>query len=339
MPDAVSSLANAVFLGRVLPDLDPNSQQRYKIHIPLLMRYMDDKHGIWCHNYTAGGTMSKSQTGEYGSSTPLQPGTFVMVRFMENDPNSGFIERTVSHAEKGSDTKGQDSTETINRPEDRDRRTVLYKTPNRSHTTYINEETKEEPNSYYEVHGRDANPGRETVRRVNEDGMHMYTRANTRKRVLLNDNNQIDKDQSFYVKGNQKTNIDGEQDVTVASGRFITVNGNEDHYVKSNFVLEVNGSLHVSCSQETNIWASKSVNVHCDEGAILLQCKSAYLDNAQGTKPKSEVVDLGPSETSEYKSGLGETCTDAEKSTENKGPRYLEANTMNPEGKLKEVKS
>jgi len=155
---------------------------------------------------------------------------------------------------------------------------------------YINEETDNEPNTIYLIYNRDEDPERRTVYRINESGIHIWTRDNIRVRILEDENTQIDGDRSRYVKGDQKENIDGD----------------DDHRIKGNVTVEVHGQTDLSVDGNINIWSGSNINIDASP-MINLNCGIASRTPA---KDEIEVKDLGPDETPEYETGVGDPCDD-----------------------------
>lgn len=66
-------------------------QSRYKVHIPELMPFIDEKEGIWCANSNKTTKQIKTDRGiemTFGDSVSLVDGTEHFIIFVENDINS-----------------------------------------------------------------------------------------------------------------------------------------------------------------------------------------------------------------------------------------------------------
>ena len=290
------NLTQKEFIGQTVPkDVDEfydyKRQGSYKIHIPELMPHLEKDKGIWCKNHTNKWNITPSDVGEYGSHYPLQPGTYVIVKFFDNDINSGYVDRILSDYKKDRDVEAQDNVKAIPSIEDRDEQYLVFKTPKKWNAFYINEDTTNEPNTIYLIYNRDNNPKRRTVYRIDETGVHIWTRDNMRVRLSGDENYQIDGDRTGYVKNDQQENIDGD----------------DDHKVKGDVTVEIKGDADVSVDGTVNLWSGSNINVDASPN-INLNCGIA---NRTPAKQKIEVKDLGPNETSEYKSGVGKGCDSA----------------------------
>jgi len=130
------NLTETEFIGRIVPKdtdefHDPKQMGRYKVHIPTLMPHLDKDEGIWVKNHTHKWRITPSEVGEYGSYFPLQAKTYVIVKFFENDINTGYIDRIVSDWKEERDVEAQDCVEPKPVLEDRDEQYVIFKTPKR----------------------------------------------------------------------------------------------------------------------------------------------------------------------------------------------------------------
>src|SRR6056297_3286146 len=99
---------------------------------------------------------------------------------------------------------------------------------------YVNEETQNEPNTIYLIYNRDDNPQRRTVYRIDETGVHIWTRDNMRVRLSGDENYQIDGDKTHYLKGNEKYNTDGDRDYHLKGNSTSKFDGNYDHTLVGN---------------------------------------------------------------------------------------------------------
>lgn len=127
--------------------------------------------------------------------------------------------------------------------------------------------------------------------------------------MIGDENTQIDGDRSRYVKGNQQQNIDGNDDTRIKKNRTSQIDKNEEHKTKGNFIIEVQGNTNISVDGDVDVWSGSIIN--CDAPVINLNCGIASQTSAQTPKEKVEVKDLGPEETGEYQSGVGDGCDGA----------------------------
>ena len=216
-----TELRTREFQGKILPDVDPKRQRRYKVYIPLLMPHIDETDGIWCKNHVSGHSMTLSDHGTYGSKMPLHPGTWVMVRFMDNDSNTGYISRIISDHKEDTDYFGQDQNKPSDTAADRDEQYVLLKTPKKGNVIYINEESSVEKNSMFIIYNRDGDSKRRDVIRINEEGIHIWGRDNFRMRIKLNHEIEVDGDIKIHSKGT--IHIKGENGVYI-DGLTVKIN-------------------------------------------------------------------------------------------------------------------
>lgn len=347
----VEILVGKEFIGKVLPDKDTNQMGKYKVHIPELMPHMSEDQGLWCKNHVHSWRVTSSDDGVYGSYFPLHSGTHVIVKFYENDFNTGFITRIISDDENGTDKEAQDVTSVKPSLNDRDEQYIIFKTPKKFNIFYINEDTKDEPNTIYLVYNRDGNPERRTVYRIDDSGIHLWTRDNRRIRVLLDENRQIDGNQTEYIKQNRThnigqhdslavrgdkvtnimqnedrivykdrtTNIYGKEDIIVKKDSIENVEGAKDVLVKNNFTVEIQGDCKISVTGQCNIWSGSAVNIDAPtinlNGGAASNVKSKTSQSAATAEKKTTVRDLGPAETTEYNNddSVGKKCDDVTK--------------------------
>ncbi len=310
---SIKDLRHKEFIGRIIPkgsdkEFDQKMKGRYRVHIPDLMAHIEEDKGIWCKNHVHNWRMTSSDVGEYGSHYPLHSGTYVIVKFFENDYNTGYIDRILSDYEDNTDKEAQDCVEVKPALSDRDEQYVIFKTPKKWNIFYVNEDTENEPNTMYLVFNRDNSPERRTVLRINESGIHIWTRNNQRIRIKEDNNIQIDGDNTEFIKGDSKSNIDGNVDLDI-HGNFISrVKGDTDHKTKGSIIIEVEGTTNINSTGDVNVSCSSNVNV--DASTINLNSGMSVTEFAAPPKEKTEVKDLGPGETLEYDTGVGDKCDD-----------------------------
>lgn len=331
------SLIECEFIGHVLKDPDPLQQGRYKVHIPELMQHIAEDKGIWCKNHVHNWRITSSDVGEYGSYLPLHAGTKVIIKFYKNDINTAYADRIISDAEVETDKEAQDSVTKKPALEDRDEQYIIFKTPKKFNVFYVNEDTQNEPNTIYLVYNRDGSPERRTVYRIDESGIQLWTRDNRRVRVMLDENRQIDGNQTEYIKQNRThnigqhdslavrgnkltnvvenehrtiyktrtTNIYENEDKTIKKDQIENVEGSKDSLVKKNLTIQVQGDCNISVEGTCNIWSGAEVNIDADGGVninsgIAKKVTSKTSQQADTALQKTTVRDLGPGETPEY---------------------------------------
>lgn len=356
--DPLVDLKGKEFIGTVLPDLDPLQQGRYKVHVPEAMQHIPEDQGMFYKNNVHSWRITPSENGEYGSYFPLHPGTKVLVKYYANDLTTGRIRKIVSDADQSTDTEAQDATTVKPSLTDRDEQYIIFKTPKKFNIFYVNEETEKEPNTIYLVYNRDQSPERRTVLRIDESGIHVWTRDNHRVRILKDENKQIDGNKSLYVKLDRKANITQNDDLAVQQNRTINVMqdedtriqadrrvevvgqheqltrkdkienvyGSSDVVVKGNMTVEVNGNCNISVNGPCNVYSGTSVNIDAPtinlNSGVASNNKGKVSNQAFTAQPRTEVIDLGPKETEEYDSdkAVGKKCDDVTKPEGGYGP-------------------
>jgi len=189
--------------GIVLSDKDPKNQGRYKVHIPELMPLIEETKGIWVKNHIHKWRYASSESYFFGEYKPLHPGILVLVKFYEDDLNTGYIDRLISDQIIKTMPKIAVNKEpkSIN---ERDDIYLIYKTPKKSNMFLILEETTDKetgldekliPNSIHQYY----NENRTTII-INEDGYHLFTEDNK--------GTTIEKDNNEWIKGNEKKFIE-----------------------------------------------------------------------------------------------------------------------------------
>jgi len=238
-------LKDREFIGKILVKekdtyyIDPKRQGRYRVHLPDLMPHIPPEKGIWCKNHVHSWRITNSNIGEYGSYFPLQDGTTVLVSFFDDDPNTGRIVSIISDYVEGSNVEAQDCLETISEPTDRDEQYIIFKTPKYWNSLYINEDTAHEPNTIYLIYNRDNLPERRTVYRINECGVHFYTRDNHRVRILGDENIQIDENKTENIFGYRTTHVTRDEDLHVHGSQIINVDKNQDQWIIENRTINI----------------------------------------------------------------------------------------------------
>ena len=204
------NLTEREFLGKILPDLDAKHQGRYRVHIPSLMHHIAEDQGIWCKNHIHKNRITPSKDGIYGQYYPLHAETIVIVKFFENDYNTGYIDRIDSDYE----------IETLPlKIKDRDDLYQLYRTPKEDNLFVMNEDTKDQaPNSIHLYYNKYR-----TTFIVDEEGIHVYTQDRNEVQIVKNENTTIGldcdktvrKSNHVLIKHNKKTMVYQDYDLFV----------------------------------------------------------------------------------------------------------------------------
>lgn len=242
MQQHIVDVTQREFLGKVLPDLDPKHQGRYKVFIPNLMPHIANDKGIWVKNHIHKNRITPSKDGNYGQYFPLHANTLVIVKFFENDYNSGYIDRIVSDFEIESLPL---------KVIDRDDLTQLFRTPKKNNIFVVNEETTDQPPNSIHLYFNEYR----TIFIIDEEGIHISTLDNEDKEILK-DNNQ-------YVHGNKKVTIDLDNEVLIKGNKKQTINGDYEIVVEGNLILTVKGQI--SMQSEVQIVSDAPV-IHENSG-------------------------------------------------------------------------
>ena len=230
------------FLGKTLPDLDPKHQGRYKVFIPNLMPHISQDNGIWVKNHTHKNRITPSDNGSYGQYFPLQPKTLVIIKFFENDYNTGYIDRIVSDFE-------QESLPL--KVMDRDDLTQLFRTAKKKNIFVINEETVDQPPNSIHLYFNKY----KTTFIVDEEGIHIFTEDNEDKKIKKNNNK--------HVVGNKNVTVELNNELLIVGDRKLTINGDYDVVVNGNFRMSVTGLYSV---QSETLIAGDAPEVHWNSG-------------------------------------------------------------------------
>lgn len=305
--DKTPDLTRTWFIGKVLPDLDPKNQRRYRVHLPLLLPHLEEDRGIWCKNHSSPCPPTPSDVGEScGGYTPLQPGMFVRVGFQENDLNTGYINNVISDQRPNSATTGQGQN-AVQDTKNRDREHIHHRSPMTGNSSITTEQTAtsddphcNEPNAKIDIYNN-----RRTVSVQSEQGEHKYTQNNKFTRIGQDKNEQVDANKTGYVMGDKKTNVDGTCDRAYNKGLFTTCNGNEERYIVKEMRIFCEAHIHVSTNDSYMLWADKDIGIDSEKAFIHLNNRVAFMDMAQGSAQKTEVKDLGQGATKESGTGVG----------------------------------
>lgn len=262
--------------GIILPDKDPKNQGRYKVHIPELHPLIKSSSGIWCKNQVHNWRVGPSDDHVYGSYSPLQPGTKVLIKFYQNDFHSGYIDRVVSDQVQSTTPKLGSGTNP-GATTDRDDVYVIFQTPKYHNLFAIFEKTTDGgnglskqlmPNSIHLYYNY-----RRSTMILNEDGIHWFT--------MNNHGTTIEGCRSTWVNQNDKLYIQENRDVYI--------NGYEKHYVKGSYD-HLCQSTHRETSQGVYDIQSNS-HFAVDAPKILLNCGSSQpAKQAETNKGEDHIV-------------------------------------------------
>jgi hypothetical protein len=288
---------------------DPLRQGRYLVHIDELMFQSDpETHGIWCQNHVHKWRITPSKFGEYGQYFPLQPGTRVVVKFRTRQITSGYIDRIRSDMLQDTDVEAQDCVEPKENIKDRDEQYIIFKTPKKNNVFYINENTDNEPNTIFLIYNRDGS-GRRTVLRINEEGIHIYSRDNLKIRLGGDNNIQIDGEKRENVVGNYTLEVNGNLDVSINGNINIKSGGVTNITADGNINIKSGGNTNIQSSGKTSITAGSGVSISSSGGAsvnssgpLMASAPIIHLNGPSGPSadsateaspsPAGEVVDL-----------------------------------------------
>ena len=162
------NITNREFVGTIVEGQDPKNEGRYKVHIPELMHNIPENKGIWVKNHVHKYRYTKDKNEKFfGEYKPLHPGTIVIVKFLSNDYNSGYIDRILSDYEYNMMPLNVSSS-------DRDQITVLILTKKYNHILALNEDTQSQPPDSIHIY---YNKGQTKIV-VDNQGVHIYTDGN-----------------------------------------------------------------------------------------------------------------------------------------------------------------
>lgn len=242
-----------------LPTKDPKNQGRYKVHIPELHPLVQQDKGIWVKNHIHRWRYNGCDDYLYGEYRPLQPGTIVLIKFYEDDLNTGYVDRIISDQilncllKMGAD---EDPTAITN---DRDDMYLLYKTPKKHNMFLVLEEVEGPgmtanliPNSIHLYFNE-----LRTTMIINEDGIHWYS----------------DDNRGVTIKKNNSELIEGEERIQVEKNRHVWVNKNLYYSVAKNEHTLVGTTTYHGSGNTHHISAGSKINL--DAPTINLNCGSS----------------------------------------------------------------
>ncbi len=253
------------FLAKVLPDLDPKHQGRYKVHIPEVMYHIAEDKGIWVKNHVHKDRVTRSEKGIYGQYFPLQSETIVIVKFFRNDFNTGYIDRVDSDFEK--ETLPLEVT-------DRDDIHQMFRTAKYDNIHTIHEDTVDQPPNSIHVY---YNKHRTTIV-VDEEGIHIHTDDNEDKTIT--------KDYDQNVKQNKKVHVEGNFDVYV--------NGQCNNY--SGMKYDIRSGTYIAED-------APMIYLNCGVAGVAAQAEiptRTYTSKSKSTSSETHMI-LGAGERNDYK--------------------------------------
>ena len=220
-------------------DDDPSNRGRYRVLIPELMGncYDDGDAPIFCTNQVTKyrNTICNVGSGIYGQYFPLHPGTKVIVKFCNEDYQSGYIDRIIGDYYENSlpmalDTKDRDQYYQLLRTIDNDLIAVTCDT--------ISENV---PNRGFHIYHKKDN----IMVIFDDTGIHVYDKKDLDTQIdgkaYIKVNDQVD-----CVFGSKvNISIAGDCNVDVASNCNLTVGGNCSTGVTGNCELKVGGNCNV----------------------------------------------------------------------------------------------
>ena len=260
-------LKSGSFSAIVLKDKDLSNQGRYRVQIPTLMNLIIDTGGIMVKNQTHKWRCTNSDNGRYGEYKPLQPGTKVLVKFHDDDINTGYIDRIISDQEMNSLP--------FKNIADRDDIYQLLRTPKHNNFIIINEETANEPPNSVHLY---FNKYRTTII-VDEQGIHIHTDDNKDEEITKSENLLVKEDrkrtvnqtEDILIKGNRKLQVNGSYDIKVTAK--CNIESSSDCNIKAGGVCYVGGNnLHLKASGTVNI----------DGAAVSINCGTAVPPGGSG---------------------------------------------------------
>lgn len=283
---------NREFLGNIINAIDPKNMGRYKVHIPVLMQHLSEDVGIWCKNNVDQYRITNSSAGTYGSYMPLHIGTQVLVRFFDNDFNTGYIQKVVS--DSSNDTvlnpssylawkdKKEDSDHQQNpapaKPQSRDEHYIMLltrgyvdpetKEKKGNNIIYVTEKTISDKDSKKDEHTPNEmwmsyNTCRTAIR-FSEDGIKLTCHDNSNERI----------------KGVSSTHVS--EDINIKTDKSYNIHITEDNnvFIEGNVKVYIKGDATISVDGKTNLYSAGGTNI--DGGEIHLNSGKATKEEVDG---------------------------------------------------------
>jgi len=241
----------------VITDDDPSNRGRYRVLIPELMGncWDDGDAPIFCANqvtkyrdtrYNAAsvGEGKEQPSGFYGQYFPLHPGTKVIVKFCNEDYQSGYIDRIIGDYYENSlpmalDTKDRDQYYQLLRTVDDDLIAITCDTISPSVPS----------RSMYFYHKKD------NVKVTFDDkGIHIYTKQAS--------DTQITKEAYVNIGKGLDIVVGESLQIKVGTDNKVLISGNSDITINGNSTITVGGNCDIKANGLCNIQASK-INMNC----------------------------------------------------------------------------
>jgi len=174
----VNYLSNREYAGVIVSGEDSENRGRYKVFIPELMYHVQSESntedvGLLCMNHVGKYRNTQSDNGIYGQYFPLHPKTRVIVKFYEEDLNTGYIDRIVGDYHSESDENGVSSAPFKIESTERDEYYQLLRTVAEDLIAISCETSSIPKNGIHIYNHRDQN-----VLILDEKGVHLYSKNN-----------------------------------------------------------------------------------------------------------------------------------------------------------------
>lgn len=253
--------------GIILDTEDTKNQGRYKVHIPELQHLLEDDNGIFIKNQNHKWRYTPSKYYMYGAYRPLQEGTLVLIKFYEDDLNTGYIDRVISdQIEKACPHLGVDKEPKS--VKDRDDVHVIFKTPKYHNALMIFEDTKDNglgedlmPNSihlYYNM--------MRTSMIINEDGVHWFTMDNYGITVAKQYQKWVMGDESDWVCGVRNRTTNKEEYVGVVKARHVTVGDQCREFSKKSYNIQSDDLIALDANNGGEIYLNSQRSMKSETG-------------------------------------------------------------------------
>jgi hypothetical protein len=259
-------------------DQDPNNRGRYKVLIPELMyNCFDDDGQIFCVNHVTKYRNNYCNTGEgiYGSYFPLHPGTKVIVKFHEEDLQTGYVDRIISDYHV-------DSLPLELETSDRDEYYQLLRTIANDLICFTcNTTTDKVPAGGFHLYHKNDN-----VRLIfDATGIHIYNKKDL----------DIQNDGDSYIKIDGKSDIiiESDSNINIKSNNNITIDGTSDITVKGNSSVSTVGNGNVTVGGNCNVLVGGICSVQATR--INLNCITSATkatSNSISEKEKTKQITL-----------------------------------------------
>ena len=240
------SLLGRSFNCKILPEIDPLNQGRYKVNIPQLQPLSNETVSIWVKNHVH--KYRDTGSKRYGQYFPIQPGTQVLVKFYyPNDINSGYIDRILDDdfSETGYDAEKR-TTLPFNQPkEDRDEVYQIIRTPKHKCLFLIAEDVSESTS-------------------IPKESIHLYYKKYDS--TIIIDNTGI----NFTTVNNEYHRVGNDYSILIQDNYFNTTVNNHNHRVGGEYRLAVNYDMNMR-SLNGNIYIQaddNSINLLSHHGSV-----------------------------------------------------------------------